>query len=140
MKLFSILMLVPFFAFGETCFVAEKPVPDLVPASFCVSSIEEGMRDELKMITNSNKLPKDLLISDRQYMSEEKFRFVANAPEMKHMEQWCGYEVNVKLIVNGVSRFSQIETEDLKFSIEVSESLDNCHSRFETTVINYRKI
>lgn len=141
MKFLSLLVFVPFLASASTCFVADRAVPAQIPSSFCVTSIVEEMRDDLVMSTISKvDLPVELKIFDKVLTREDRFRFIAKAPMINYLEQMCGYRLKATLLVKGKSELDYIDTNWLEISAEISETSDNCHSRDENYIVNYRKI
>lgn len=141
MKFLSLLVFVPFFASASTCFVADRAVPAELPTSFCVTSIHEEMRDDLVMKSISKiDLPKDLKIIDKVMTREDRFKFIAKATLVDHLEQMCGYQIRATLFVKGRSSQDMIATDELEISAQVSETNDNCHSDDEVYTVNYKKI
>lgn len=140
MKLFSLLMLFPVLAFSETCFVADRPVPNKIATQICISSAEEQVRDEITLVLAADtSVPLDFIIADRQVQTEEKYKFVAHSKTTNELEQMCGYELTYKYTIKGSSAFSVIDLDNLEISAKIFETNDNCHSNGKTFTVNYKK-
>lgn len=142
MKFLSLLLLLPTFAYGQTCFKADSAVPADVPEVLCLDHLEETSTFKLiKVSSKDANFPKELQEMYRVFHNEDKQKVYATGNLVNKLEQMCSYYIKADVeVFSWYYSYQGYLMDTVELKVNISETYDNCHSKAEVYTVNYSKI